>query len=473
MHQLTRPPPRYRERVQALRPFSASATGCTAQNAERDPLWIDRVHFHVPVIGIRHTAGNLYAYLKERKGIGLFQFGRTPARLHTIEFQGSQWLFSAKLSFWPVSATSAGAKGRAQDQIHPYRGHADITLNPTRLFAHMASEVVAGAVPAMHDYDLRSWPDRADELRGRTLDGSDNVIPEDLIGAAIRLDWPRFCQAYAQRTADCISSAIGTIYDVGAEREDDPNNFEALLDMPAPERWGLRQTEFYHEYATDDAVETVRRVEPYALSLSREVGVRRYEKHVLAEITRQDNARSLSMSLGRKGAYLVLYAKTLERVRAEVRYQVTPAAIAGLRATEYEERPSGMADLLQDTSLEAARRIARWFGEFHASLPKGRPTRAQLVVFISTLSAICGTGPILTRVLNLLLAHGGIIPTGHVDIDRLVPQMVKRRLIVRVRSAQTRNVLHYRLTPHYAAVIRLIRAFNEVRPVTGTEHFPP
>lgn len=180
----------------------------------------------------------------------------------------------------------------------------------------MAPEVVAGAVPTLHAWDLRTWTDRADALRGCTLDGSDNAIPEYLIGAAIRLNWPRFCQAYAQRVVDCISRAIGTVYDIGVEREDGPDKFEYLLDMPKPERWGLRQIEFYHEYATEDAVEAVRRVEPYALSLSREVGVRRYEKHVLAETARQDNARSLSMSLGRKGAYLVLYAKMLDRACA-------------------------------------------------------------------------------------------------------------------------------------------------------------
>ena len=466
-------PSRYRERIQTLRSFSASETGCTGGNAERDPLWIDRAHFHVPNIGIRRTAGDLYAYLMERKGIGPFQFGRTPARLHTIEFRGSQWLFSAKLAFWPIPSGATGAGSRARAQVHPYKGQADITLNPTRLFAHMAPEVVAGAAPALHDWDLRSFPDRADALRGCTLDGSDNVIPDILIGAAIRLDWPRFCQAYAQRALNCISRAIGTVYDVGAEREEDADKSEYLLDMPQPERWGLRQTEFYHEYATEDAVEAVRRVEPYALSLSREVRVRRYDKHVLAETGRQDNARSLSMSLGRKGAYLVLYAKTLDRVRAEVRYQMTPATIAGLRSTDYERLPTGVADLLQNTSLQAAQRMAQWLDEFHASLPKGHPTRAQLVVFISTLSSICGTGPLLTQVLNLLLAHGGIIRTGHVDIDRLVPQMVRRRLIVRVRSAQTRNVIHYRLSPHYAAVVRLIRALDEAQPATRAEYFPP
>src|SRR6478735_3829943 len=81
----------------------------------------------------------------------------------------------------------------------PLPGHAEITLNPTRLFAHMAPEVVANAVPALHSYDLRSWSDRAEVLRGRTLDGSDNVIPDDLTQAAIALDWPRFCQDCAHR----------------------------------------------------------------------------------------------------------------------------------------------------------------------------------------------------------------------------------------------------------------------------------
>ncbi|MDP4024956.1 hypothetical protein Q8W71_20210 [Methylobacterium sp. NEAU 140] len=473
MPEPTSPIQRYRERVQSLRTFSASATGFTAQNAERDPFWIDRVRFHVPVIGIRRTTGDLYTYLKERKGVGPFQFGQTPAGLNMIEFKGSQWLFSTTLSFWRTRSRPTGVRRRAQEHTHPYIGRADITLNPTRLFAHMAPEVVAGAVPALHTLSLEASSDRAGALRGRTLDGSDNVIPDGLIAAAIRLDWPRFCQAYAQRVVECMSRAIGTVYDVGAEQEDGADKFEYLLDLPPPERWSLQQTEFYHEYAVDDAVEAVRRVEPYALSLSREVKVRLYEKRVRAETVRRDNARSLSMSLGRKGAYLVLYAKTLDRVRAEIRYEKTPATIAGLSSTEYAKHPNGMADLLQDISAESAGRLAQWISEFQESIPRGRPTRAQLVVFISTLSAICGTGPLLTRVLNLLLAHGGLIPTGHVDLDRLVPQMVRRRLIVRVRSAQTRNVIHYRLSPHYGAVVRLVRALNEARPAMGTEHFPP
>ena len=467
------PPPRYRERVQALRPFSASATGCTAQNAERDPLWIDRVHFHVPVIGIRHTVGNLYAYLKERKGVGPFQFGLTRAGLHTIEFQGAQWLFNAKLSFWRDKRGATQTGGRAWDQTHPYRGQAEITLNPTRLFAHMAPEVVRGAVPALHDCDLRSWSDRAGVLRSQTLDGSDNVIPAELIQAAISLDWARFCQDYANRICECMSRALGTVYDVGAEQESDDNKNAWLLVLPPATQWSLRQTEFYHEYAIDDAVEAVRRVEPYALSLSRGVRVRLYKKHVRTETVRRDNARSLSMSLGRKGAYLVLYAKTLDRVRAEVRYHAAPAIIAGLRSTEYNGRSNGMADLLQDTSAEAARRMARWFDDFHASLPRGPQNRGQFVVFIGILSAICGPGPLLTRVLNLLLAHGGIIRTGHVDIDPLIPRMKGRGLITEVQSTRARNVTHYRLSPHYAAVVRLIRALEENRSATGTEHFPP
>ncbi|TXN79215.1 hypothetical protein [Methylobacterium sp. WL8] len=473
MREPSSPPVRHRQRVQTLRPFSASETGFTGQNAERDPLWIDRLNFHVPVIGIRHTAGDLYGYLKERKSVGPFQFERTPAGLHAIEFKGAQWLFNAKLSFWRIRTGSPGARTRASDQAHPFRGHADITLNPTRLYAHMGVEAAAEPIPALNNFDLRSWPDRADALRSRTLDGSDNVIPDDLIEAAIRLDWPRFCQAYAEQVFECMSRAIGTVYEVGAEREGDADRHAHLLVMPPPQQWGLRQTEFYHEYAVEDAVEAVRRVEPYALSLSREVRVRRYQKHVSSETVRQDNARSLSMSLGRKGAYLVLYAKMLDRIRAEVRYQAAPATIAGLRSTGYADNANGMADLLQDISTEAAGRLAQWIAACREIIPREHPTRAQLVVLISKLSAICGTGLLLTQVLNLLLAHGGIIPTGHADIDRLVPQMVKRRLIIRVRSARSRNVIHYCLAHPYAAVIWLIRTLDEVRPATEAKHFPP
>ncbi|MBP1183731.1 hypothetical protein [Methylobacterium sp. PvR107] len=336
----------------------------------------------------------------------------------------------------------------------------------------MAPEVVAKAVPALHSYDLRSWSDRAEVLRGRTLDGSDNVIPDDLIQAAIALDWPRFCQDYAHRIAACMSIAIGTPYEVGAEGESGLDRFEPLLDLPSPEAWSLQQVEHYHEYTTDNAIEAIRRVEPYALSLSREVGVRTYERHVRTEAVRQDNARSLSMGLERKGAYLVLYAKTLERVRVEVRFQQEPAAIAGLRSTEYAGSPNGMANLLRGTSADAARRLAQWVSEFHESIPRGRPTH-KLVVLIAKLSTVCGNGPLLTKVLAILLAHGGIIRTGHTDIDPLIPQMIKHRLIVRVRSGRARNVVHYRLWRDYAAIVRSIRALEEVDPAMGSPRFPP
>ncbi len=209
------------------------------------PLWIDRVHFHVPKIGIRQSIGNLYAYFQERKEVGQFRYGMTPAGLHTIKFQPSKWLFQAKLSFWPVRTEADSIGQRAQAVTYPYRGHAEITLNPTRLFAQIAPEVVAGIVPALHSCDLRSWNDRAEVLRGRTLDGSDNVIPDDLIDAAIGLDWQRFCQEYAHRVRECMSSAIGTSYEVGAEEESGPDRFEPLLVLPSPETWSLQQVEHY------------------------------------------------------------------------------------------------------------------------------------------------------------------------------------------------------------------------------------
>ncbi len=316
--------------------------------------------------------------LQERKEVGQFRYGMTPAGLHTIKFQPSKWLFQAKLSFWPVRTEADSIGQRAQAVTYPYRGHAEITLNPTRLFAQIAPEVVAGIVPALHSCDLRSWNDRAEVLRGRTLDGSDNVIPDDLIDAAIGLDWQRFCQEYAHRVRECMSSAIGTSYEVGAEEESGPDRFEPLLVLPSPETWSLQQVEHYHEYTTDNAIEAVRRVEPYALSLSREVGVRLYERHVRAETIRQDNARSLSISMGRKGVRLVLYAKMLDRLRVEVRFQEEPAAIAGLRSTEYDRSPNGMADLLRGTSVDAAQRLAQWISEFRREHPTGAPDHSQV-----------------------------------------------------------------------------------------------
>ncbi len=97
--------------------------------------------------------------------------------------------------------------------------------------------------------------------------------------------------------------------------------------------------------------------------------------------------------MGRKGVRLVLYAKMLDRLRVEVRFQEEPAAIAGLRSTEYDRSPNGMADLLRGTSVDAAQRLAQWISEFRESIPRGRPTTHKFVALISDLSAVCGPDP--------------------------------------------------------------------------------
>ena len=461
MRKPSKTPLRYRERVTGLRTFSPSETGFTSQNAQLDPLWIDRVRFDVPNIAIRRTVGDLYGYLQDRKDVVSFRFGLTPTGLHTITFQPKDWLFSAKLSFWRVRPETDETKQRAPHRLHAYRGNAEIILNPTRLFAHLAAEVTARRVPRLTSYELQAWSDRTDILREQTLDGSDNVIPENLIAAAIRLDWPQFVQDYADGVARCLEEKIGLVHDVGGDLETEPDKTEPLLVLPTVASWSLRQVEHYHEYKTANAIEVVRRVEPYALSLSRNIRVRQYESNVRTETMRQDNARSLSMSLDRQGAYLVFYAKTLDRLRVEVRFQKEPAAISGLQSRGYARRPNGMAELVSGTSAEAAKRLARWVAEFRECVPRGPPTH-KLVMLIDHLSVVCGSGPLLTRVLSILLAHGGIIPTGHADLDRLVPQLIRRRLLTRVRSTQTRNVAHYRLRPEFAGMMRAIRDLEAV-----------
>ncbi|MCJ2143202.1 hypothetical protein [Methylobacterium sp. E-066] len=426
----------------------------------------------VPTIAIRRTVGDLYEYLQDRKEIGSFRFGLTPTGMHTITFQPKEWLFSAKLSFWRVRPETDGTKQRGPHRLHAYRGNAEVILNPTRLFAHLAAEVSAGRVPTLTSYELQAWPDRTHTLREQTLDGSDNVIPENLIAAAIRLNWPQFVQDYADGVTRCLEEKIGLVHDVGGDWETAPDKDESLLVMPAAATWSLRQVEHYQEYKTVNAIEVVRRVEPYALSLSRSIRVRQYQNYVRTETMRQDNARSLSMSLDRQGAYLVLYAKTLDRVRVEVRFQKEPAAISGLQSTGYARRPNGMAELLSGTSAEAAKRLARWVAEFQECIPRGAPAH-KLVMLIDHLSAVCGSGPLLTKVLSILLAHGGIIPTGHADLDHLVPQLIRRRLLIRVRSTQTRNVAHYRLRTDFAGMMRSIRDLGQAGPRPTEKHYPP
>lgn len=169
-------PLRHRERVTDLRTITPSETGFTSQNAQLDPLWIDRVRFDVPNIAIRCMVGDLYEYLQERKDIGSFRFGLTPTGLHTITFQPKEWLFSAKLSFWRVRPETDCTKQRAPHRIYDYCGNAEIILNRTRLFAHLAAEAPAGSVTTLTSYELQAWLDRTNILREQTLEPFRSVL---------------------------------------------------------------------------------------------------------------------------------------------------------------------------------------------------------------------------------------------------------------------------------------------------------
>lgn len=84
----------------------------------------------------------------------------------------------------------------------------------------------------------------------------------------------------------------------------------------------------------------------------------------ISEGKRVVNSRSLTFNLGRRGAYLTIYAKTPTRVRVEVRYQEKPMSICGLRHSDFSDRVGGLSDRVEEIVADATGRMALWLGEF-------------------------------------------------------------------------------------------------------------
>lgn len=444
--------PRFRERVSALRFFE---TGCIS-DAERDLPWVDRARFTLNGIGLRWGSGDPYSYLRERQEIGRFRHERQPGGVHVLSFKPNRWLFQAKLKLWPI-------RGRQNTRglFSPaYTGRADITINPTRFFAHLAPENGGGSVPAFRGDDL--IPGRNTALSQLTLNGSDNMVPDSLIPAALNTDWPHFVQAYANAVAAQITSAIGTAYDVEAERGCD---YQPLLILPASSDWSLRQIEQYHEYQCADAIKTVSEIEPHAWSLSREMQSRRYEPVIRTEVARSHNAKSLTMSLGVQGTNLAIYAKSADRLRTEIRYQKKPLAVCGLTASDFQSEPNGLALLVQATGRDATKRLRIWFADYSRTRTRQEPNLGALLMLVSGVVAACNHDMVLVmRVLRMLLEHSGLSPSEARDtpLDEVINYMYDRTLLTKVRSTKSnKGRLNFKLRADLASVVQSLKSWEQ------------
>lgn len=213
--------------------------------------------------------------------------------------------------------TLAGRRNRAvyREQHGLIDVGLELDLNPTRYLAHQCQTSLA-AIRARNPFEaLRSNPRVQSDLRGRTLDASDNVLfGAELMGGRAFGQRDAHWRAVMNTYFDHVQEALGTTFA--------PAHFNARLMSFS---MNVKQAEIYWELASVDAVSVVADLCNAFKTASGDTRVSQVfqSRPAMASSTinlgGDRNARWLKLPLTEE-IDLKVYAKMLDRIRVELTY---------------------------------------------------------------------------------------------------------------------------------------------------------
>jgi hypothetical protein len=358
------------------------------------------------------------------------------------------FLFAGSGRLWTVGpARGVAAAERSAAGGFLFALVLDIDANPTRFLAHHEPagwpfEHLAAMPPSQA---LRRNPELERQTRAAALDGNDNL----LLGAARNGG-----QSFARRGTKwgrVVSIYLGHIQRLlHAAFTPSPCNPVQLAQPLELELATLTQLETYWEYETPDALGVVASLADHLQLAASDWRVRRYLPDTrFTDLAQARNCLSVTLPLN-KEVSLVLYAKTLDRLRFEVRYTKNVRGI-GARDCRGPVPATSILGMVQDDAAKRTRRVAEALREVAGS---GEFERVALLdLEAALLQATDGDHEAARQLLRPLLHVGAVsrtVPDGIAPpevLERLEDQGVLRR--IRVRHG---GVPRYVLAPSCAAM---------------------
>jgi hypothetical protein len=368
---------------------------------------------------------------------------------------GERWLFGGGLQFRRNSSLSGAGV--------VYMGVLDLELNSSRFINHFV-ENYRGIVAdenfhsRVSEYTVNSRPH---EILERSLylpesafglDGNDNLIPRKVFRYARPV--LGIFDPYFAKVLEFIRQKIEMTLASVLTR--DRYELTVLL-----EDWNISYAEVYWEYSASNAVAFINGLRGHLLPMFQDTEIVHY--HAPAE-TVVRNCPSLRVNLGIRGVDLVVYAKTFDRVRFEVRYKdrvrekITQTN--GLTFPECVTRGAGV--LLQLAIENAQERLHRVFERIPDLDYEERCSFQAFVEFLSNLAEVCHEAGIhrnVRNMLSLLASNGGISVRLNSEDHVFCEALRGRRILSQVNAARNeRGNRRYALNPQYATVIRAMLA---------------
>ena len=463
-------------------PLFRFAPGCTA--ALRG-VWNDRIKLEFPEVWINVGIGSSLAqHLRGLYGRGsISSLGNRELQTYaTFNLHRDIQLLSAQFQLRRVRDYGGGGG--------LWKMRVTMDINPTRMLAHCDGrmDVLEAWTPETF---WRSVDRTRNVISSETLDGNDNFFRDDRVREPVNVDRSLLIRLTIQKALKFIEYVLApedTTARVGAsgvEDDVDGDNWftqnytqhEGIIFFFNWHQWNIKQLEAYWEYGVLDAVSSIESITRRASEIAEGLQQTIYDQIDDEEdetdpgdgdtevgypiIDRPRNAVSLVIPIGPKKTRLILYAKSMRRVRCEVRYLANPRSIyprdEGVNNCT-TDRLENLYAIIPEINRRACMRVNKFLGQLWDGNNSPEPTLDRLSELLSQIAEVCHEAGIpVNSILSPLVANGRLYRDGSPEFLSAITELHRRR-VLRKTSVRLRGTGR-----EYAIAIRFAEELERMR----------
>ena len=367
------------------------------------------------------------------------------------------WLFGGQFKFQRLRNGSAKVV-------------ATLELNLTRFLAH-----TRGSLEELYDVDpaelLVQDADIKSRLEQHTLDGSDNFLPSQRWGEG--RDLRRWFRLYIHKVTELIGRELRNAADGSGTEEDDELLRGPLgeFDRRAEIDWSggvVGRSEVYWEYEVPDALTYVHHVAPRIHALAGAVYTDEHGNDISYPLSSggvryrtRRNSISIKSEIGRQNVELVIYSKTPDIVRFEIRFKKSLRGIVDLRARRHG-RPGndldGLVDLIWLGAEEAQERLQRFIDALPDHSISPDPPLNAFSELVMHLSAACRGDESMFRNLLCALTLQLAVSDNGGSLTAPLRYLARKGVVERRRPGQRSSDRRYVVTERYSDALQQVAA---------------
>lgn len=343
---------------------------------------------------------------------------------------------------------------RRMGNSHTYKiGISKLEINPTRWINHLYHDSGVNDPPLFARYIQRVMEGRAVDIIEASnydvatgLDFQDNIIPIEVYRHCD--DASTVLIGFIRKTKEFLGEKI---------REALPTSDVHIEEIWND--WTCKIAEIYWEYSCPNAIALVHDIKhtilpKFSKSKWAHYRLNRDEDYSGPEIggAIHQNAVSLNLNLGSKSRSLAIYAKQIERVRLEVRYNTNVRRNLDIPAINSFD--IGMPLLMRSATIVARKHMSRLLSDMQ---PHQISTKSKFSSLIDFIKVIRGTGldeRQTDEIISILASNSRIVVQRHTELARACTAMARRGLLTKSNVGRNENgTVRYIVKPAYQKML--------------------